>query len=295
MRSATGPGRVLAGRYRIERLLGEGAAGMVWLARDTRAKGHVWAVKELDFSHLPDHERDEAWRLFVREAAMLMQLRHECLPEVIERFQENGREYLVMERVEGPTLDSVLKAHPGPLPEHEVAGWGAQLCQVLTYLHELDPPIVYRDLKPANVMVGVRGPLKLVDFGIARSMNPARPGDTTAYGTPGYAPLEQYVGKATPQSDLYALGATLYQLLTGRAPEEFSFRFLPARQLNPELSPEMEGLLAHLLQKEPADRPATAREVQARLEPLTRPRPWMARALGRAAHWVAQRKKRPGT
>ena len=137
-------------------------------------------------------------------------------------------------------------------------------------------------------------PLKLVDFGIARSMNPARPGDTTAYGTPGYAPLEQYVGKATPRSDLYALGATLYQLVTARAPEEFSFRFLPARQLNPELSPEMEALLAHLLQKDQEHRPATAREVQARLEPLTRPRPWMARAMGRAAHWMAQRKRSRG-
>lgn len=287
----TGVGRMLAGRYRIERLLGEGAAGTVWLVRDTRDKGLVWALKEVDFNLLPFDERDEARKLFQREASMLMQLNHSCLPKVVGRFSEGGAEYLVMERVEGPTLASILKSSEGPLPEHQVAEWGVQICLALEYLHGLSPPVIYRDLKPANVMVGVRGPLKLVDFGIARPMNPEKPGDTTAYGTPGYAPPEQYMGKATPKSDVYALGATLYQLVTRYEPEEFSFSFAAARELNPELSRNFESLLARMLSKAETERPSAA-EVREELIPIaTRPRSWLARAAGRAEHWLRHRGK----
>lgn len=275
-------GQVLCGRYRIERLLGQGAAGTVWLVRDTRSKGLVWALKELDVSTLPLSEQNEAWRMFCREADMLMQLEHPFLPKVIERFQEQHRHYLLMERVEGPTLESILKSAAGPLLEHQVVDWGRQLCEVLHYLHTLEPAIVYRDLKPANVMVSVRGPVKLVDFGIARALNPTRPGDTTAYGTPGYAPMEQYMGQASPQSDLYALGVTLYELLTRQSPEQFSFRFPPASQHNPEISPAMELLLSELLQKEAVNRPVSAQVVGQRLDAITRtPRPWLPPAVRR--------------
>ncbi|MBI3925073.1 MAG: serine/threonine protein kinase [Armatimonadetes bacterium] len=288
------PGALLSGRYRVDRLLGEGAAGTVWLVRDTREKGLVWALKELDFSGLPSSERDEQRKLFFREASMLMQLRHECLPRVVDRFSEGGREYLVMERVEGPTLDSVLKSHEGPIPEHEAAAWGVEICRVLEYLHGLEPPVIYRDLKPANVMIGVRGPIKLVDFGIARSMNPTRPGDTTAYGTPGYAPPEQYMGRACPESDIYALGATLYQLVTRWSPQEFTFRFAPAREHNPELSAAIESLLGWMLQQKPEERPG-ARRVREALERIAaQPRPWWSRALGRARHWLGRRGGRKG-
>lgn len=217
---------------------------------------------------------------------MLMQLRHACLPRVMDRFSEGGREYLVMERVEGPTLDSILKSSGEPVPEEQAASWGTQICLVLEYLHGLNPPIIYRDLKPSNVMVGVRGPIKLIDFGIARSMNPTRPGDTTAYGTPGYAPPEQYMGRAEPRSDLYALGATLYQLVTRHEPEEFSFNWAPAREHNPELSPEMEALLAELLSKEIGKRPPSAAAVRERLVELSKPRSWLSKAVGRAEHWL---------
>ena len=274
-----GVGRILAGRYRVERLLGEGAAGTVWLARDTREKGRVWAVKELDYSGLTVSEQQEAFGLFLREAEMLKQLDHLCLPKVVDHFTEQGRQYLVMERVEGPTLESLIQGNPLPLDEREVLGWGIQLCGVLHYLHSLNPPVVYRDLKPANVMVSVRGPIKLIDFGIARALNPNRPGDTTAYGTPGYAPMEQYVGKASPRSDLYALGATLYRLLTMQEPERFSFSFRPAREWNPQLSPAVESLLAQLLEKEPENRPASATQVKERLEKiLSHPLPWWWKA-----------------
>ncbi|MEW6277392.1 MAG: serine/threonine-protein kinase [Candidatus Eremiobacterota bacterium] len=290
--SRTGPGTVLAGRYRVERLLGEGAAGSVWLVRDTRHKGLVWALKELDFSSVPATERDETRKLFDREATMLMQLSHPCLPRVVERFSVGDREYLVMERVEGPTLESIYRSAGGPIPEHDVAGWGAQICEVLEYLHGLEPPVVYRDLKPSNVMINMRGPIKLVDFGIARTMNPSRPGDTTAYGTPGFAPPEQYLGRATPQSDLYALGATLYQLLTRADLKPFAFDHPAARSLNPDVSPEMSALLARLMATEPTARPTAALEVRQQLLRLSHPRPWLFKAMGRLEHWL-KTKRRP--
>ena len=282
-------GRLLAGRYRTERLLGQGAAGRVWLARDTREKGSVWALKEVDFRTLPLDEVKEARKLFHREAGMLKQLEHACLPKVVDSFTEDGVEFLVMERVEGPTLDSIVKGGERPVEEARAAGWGVQLCLALEYLHGLDPPVIYRDLKPANVMVNLRGPLKLIDFGIARPMDPNRPGDTTAYGTPGYAPPEQYMGRTTPKSDVYALGATLYQTVTKHEPEEFSFSFSPARDLNPELSPALEALLQDMLQREPDGRPA-ASEVRKRLLPLAEQKPsWLRKKMHRAQHWLRRR------
>jgi len=282
---SSGPGGFLAGGYRLERLLGEGASGLVWLARDTRERGLVWAIKELDFRAVPTEERAEALAGFEREAGILMRLRHVSLPRVTDRFSQDGREYLVMERVEGPTLAEILRNRGGPLEEDLVAHWGVQICQVLAYLHGLDPPVVYRDLKPANVMVQVNGPVKLVDFGIARRMRPGRAGDTTAYGTPGYAPPEQYQGRAEPRSDLYALGATLFELLTGRDPQPFGFLFPAARELNPELSEEAEALLGRCLQLDPAARPASAAEVEQVLAALAaRPRSWLHRSLARMQH-----------
>lgn len=276
------PGILLAGRYRVERLLGEGASSRVWLARDTRERGHVWAVKELDFRAISPTDRSEALELFEREAGILLRLRHPSLPRVIHRFTQDGREFLVMERVEGPTLADVLRQRGKPLEESLVASWGVQICEVLGYLHGLRPPVVYRDLKPANVMVSVRGPLKLVDFGIARPMRPGRPGDTTAYGTPGYAPPEQYQGRAEMRSDLYALGATLFELLTARDPQPFAFAFPPAREFNPALSLEMEDLLSRCLQADPARRPESAAVMREELEARTRQtRHWLARLLVR--------------
>ncbi len=279
------PGSLLAGRYRFERLLGEGATGRVWLAADTRDRGRVWAVKEVDFRRVPVAERPEALALFEREASILMRLRHPSLPRVEDRLSQDGREFLVMERVEGPTLADILRQGGDFLDEALVASWGVQVCEVLSYLHGLVPPVVYRDLKPSNVMVQVNGPVKLVDFGIARRMRSGRPGDTTAYGTPGYAPPEQYRGLAEPRSDLYALGATIFELLSGRDPQPLGFVFPPLRDLNPEVSVEMEALLAACLEVEPAARPASAREVQERLEVLARRRRgWLHRVVDRLQH-----------
>lgn len=293
MREPTAEGKILAGRYLVKRKLGEGAAGVVWLVNDTRQQGLQWALKELDFATVPLDERDEARKLFVREAETLQNLSHPALPKVVDRFHADDCEYLVMQRVEGPTLEDLFRGGK-PRPEPEVARWGAQICEVLDYLHSQDPPVVYRDLKPANVMI-TKGDdsIRLVDFGIARAVNPTKAGDTTCYGTPGYAPPEQYMGKTVPQSDLYSLGATLYQLLTRHEPRPFAFEFAPTASRNPDISPRMCRLLDRLLSVEVADRPATAREVGEELtELIGYSRGWMSKAVSRLGHWVGR--SRPG-
>lgn len=294
--TGTRPGTLLAGQYQVDRLLGEGAAGFVWLVRDTRKRGLVWAVKELDFSGMPLGERREMLDHFEREATLLMLLEHEALPRVVDRFSEGGHEFLVMERVEGPTLEHVLQRRGRPLEESDVLDWALQLCEVLDYLHSRIPPVIYRDLKPANVMLSVQGRIRLVDFGIARTQRPGRPGDTVAYGTPGYAPPEQYLGRAEPRSDLYALGATLYRLLTAQPvgeaeradqgappPPARPFHFDPLRLHNPGASRETEALVAACLEEDPQDRPGSARLVRSRIEEARqapRRRSWW-RSLGR--------------
>lgn len=249
--------RVVAGRYRLERLLGEGASGRVYLARDTKERGLVWALKEVDYSALPIDEFASARSLFQREASLLKGLHHRCLPTVVDHFSYDDCDYLVMERVEGPTLEAMLQQRAEPLPERQVARIGLALAETLHYLHHCRPPILYRDLKPANVMVAMDGGVKLIDFGIARSVNPSRAGDTTAYGTPGYAPPEQYQGRTVAASDVYSLAMTLHRAVTLYEPPEFTFTHPTAASLNPALSPALDTLLVAMLNKQPEDRPTT--------------------------------------
>jgi len=249
---------VVAGRYRLERILGEGASGRVYLARDTKERGAVWAVKELDYSALPISEVAEARELFAREAELLKALNHTSLPRVIDHFRIEDRDYLVMERVEGPTLEKILDGRDSPLPEAKVWLIGLGLLETLDYLHHHQPPIIYRDLKPANVMVTMKGAVKLVDFGIARVVVPQKPGDTTAYGTPGFAPPEQYQGRTTPASDIYALGMTLLRAATLYEPPEFRFTHPPAVELNSGISNALAQVLDRMVSKEAELRPSTA-------------------------------------
>jgi serine/threonine protein kinase, bacterial len=250
--------RVVAGRYKLERILGEGASGRVYLARDTKERGACWAVKELDYSAVPISEVQEARDLFTREAELLKRLKHPSLPRVVDHFRIDDRDYLVMERVEGPTLESILVGREHPLPEDRVWRMGLGLLETLDYLHHRNPPIVYRDLKPANVMVTMGGAVKLIDFGIARIVVPQKAGDTTAYGTPGYAPPEQYQGRTSPASDVYALGMTLLRAATMYEPPEFRFTHPPAAELNPAISYALAETLDRMVSKEADLRPSTS-------------------------------------
>jgi len=252
-------GTVLQKRYRIDRLLGGGGMGMVYLARDQRLSDRACAIKEMVDHFIDPQQRIEANEYFAREADTLAQLKHPAIPAITDRFDDQNRHYLVMEYVEGRNLEEELAVRGGPLPEGLVIDIARQLCDVLGYLHGLTPPIVYRDMKPSNVMLTGNGRVVLVDFGIARLFKAQRKG--TMIGTLGFAPPEQYQGVADPRSDLYSLGATLHYVVTGRDPEKFPpFSFPPIRQLRPDISSNLAGAIDRALKYEMADRPATVQE-----------------------------------
>ena len=260
---ALAAGAVVHGRYRVERVLGQGGMGAVYLMRDANLAGRPCAMKELlDYSR-NEQERAAAVRRFLAEAETLAALSAPGIPQVYDRFIEHGRYYLVMEFVAGIDLGRLAAHFGGPLPEREVVRWALQACDVLAYLHQFDPPVVHRDLKPANLLVVKGGRVKLVDFGIART---ATGGRGTSLGTQGYAPPEQYRGELEPHSDLYALGASLHHLLSGRDPQQQApFDFPPLALLVPDVNPDLATLVGQLLAMQPAERPASAEAVAAAL------------------------------
>jgi len=218
-------------RYFIMSKVGAGGFGSVYKARDIQSGDRLVAIKEVSLLGLHPQAMIEATAAFQREVSVLAQLDHPHLPRVYEHFQTPGHWYLVMDFIAGETLEEYQsKAPTGRLLLSEVLEMGIQLCLVLHYLHSQQPPIVFRDLKPANIMRTPTGQLYLIDFGIARYFKPGQAKDTVALGSHGYAAPEQY-GKAqtTPRADIYSLGAVLHQLLTARDPSEAPFRFLPLR------------------------------------------------------------------
>ena len=252
-------GTVLQNRYAIEKLLGGGGMGMVYLARDQRLANRPCAIKEMVDHFIDQAQRIEANEYFAREADTLAQLKHQAIPAITDRFEIANRHYLVMEYVEGRNLEEELAARGEPLPEGLVIDIARQLSDVLAYLHGLKPPIIYRDMKPSNVMLNPNGRVVLVDFGIARLFKAARKG--TMIGTLGFAPPEQYQGNVDPRSDIYSLGATLHYVLTGRDPEKFPpFSFPPIRELRPGLSSNLAGAIDAALAYEMNARPATIQE-----------------------------------
>ena len=253
------PGTVLQGRYAIERLLGGGGMGMVYLARDQRLANRPCAIKEMVDHFIDQAQRIEANEYFAREADTLAQLKHQAIPAITDRFELANRHYLVMEYVEGRNLEEELAARGEPLPEGLVIDIARQLCDVLAYLHGLVPPIIYRDMKPSNVMLNSNGRVVLVDFGIARLFKAARKG--TMIGTLGFAPPEQYQGLVDPRSDIYSLGATLHYVLTGRDPEKFPpFSFPPVHELRPAVSSNLAGAIDAALAYEVNGRPGRVQE-----------------------------------
>ncbi|HEY0607759.1 MAG TPA: protein kinase [Herpetosiphonaceae bacterium] len=264
---------LLAGRYHMGRLLGSGGFGAVYLATDERLHRPV-AIKVCSTLRLPDHEAAEAARLFQSEALTLARLRHPGLTAIWDYFNQNNEWYLVMEYVPGETLRDLMRRVAGPLPQAEALNYARQLCSVLTYLHTQHPPVVFRDLKPGNVMVTPEGQLKLIDFGIARLFSPGKIADTAQFGTPGYAPPEQYGGQTEPRSDIFSLGVLLHQMLTGHNPASSPFALPPARSLNPTISPSLEALIARATAYEIDQRVATADEFCSALDAaIARPMP----------------------
>lgn len=252
------PSALLQERYRITQLVGQGGMGAVYLANDTRFSSKVCVVKEM-LDHFNDPEqRETAMQNFYREADLLANLKHNSIPEVFDRFTESNRHYIVMEYINGTDLEARINEQGNqPFDEKSVLGWAIQVCDVLSYLHHQKPPIIFRDMKPANLMLTNFGKIYLVDFGIARFFNPTARG--TMIGTQGYAPPEQYRGQVEPRTDIYALGATMHYMLTGRDPQnEAPFSFPPVRQLNPDVSEDVESLVMSCLDSEMEKRFASA-------------------------------------
>ena len=250
------PQTIVHGRFQVLDLIAQGGMGAVYRVADTRLRGKIWALKEMSEKGLSHEERETAIQQFQQEANMLAALRHLNLPQVIDVFEEWGKHYLVMEYVEGQTLEKLMLGTSRPFPESRVVAWAEQLCDVLAYLHAQNPPIVYRDLKPANVMEeNQTGVLKLIDFGIARFHKTGKTKDTVAIGTPGYAPPEQYgKGQSDARSDVYALGVLLHQLLTGYDPSQNPFHLPSACKLDPTISAHMEQAIVRATELEMTDR-----------------------------------------
>ncbi len=243
---------VLHKRYMILRTIGQGGMGAVYQAKDMR-RGTICAIKEMSLSQVPAEERVQAIQNFRGEAKILSALNHPNLPTFTGLFTEGQRYFLVMEYIEGQTLEHLLEQN-GPFSERRVLGWARQLCDVLEYLHSQNPPIIFRDIKPGNIMLTRDGHIKLIDFGIARFFRQAGARDTQMLGTPGFAPPEQY-GKAQTdeRSDIYSLAITLFQLLTNTLSEK-GFGLKDVRSINPNISPNVARALEKASSLSPEDR-----------------------------------------
>ncbi|HEX4713314.1 MAG TPA: WD40 repeat domain-containing serine/threonine-protein kinase, partial [Ktedonobacteraceae bacterium] len=259
-------------RYHLLHRLGTGGFGSVYQAEDTQLGGRLVAVKEMSTqSSLSGQENTEATEAFKKEALLLAELMHPNLPRIYDHFSEGGNWYLVMDYIEGETLEEYLgKMTGGSLPLPEALDIGLQLCDVLDYLHTRQPPIIFRDLKPLNIMHTSSGHLYLIDFGIARHFKPGQIKDTVAFGSPGYAAPEQY-GKTqtTPRSDIYSLGSTLHQMLTGIDPSLNPFRFAFLRLAEGKPTPKaLAALVGSMVEMDELKRPASMKVVKAELQSI---------------------------
>ena len=261
---------LLKQRYRVISSVGKGGFGAVYKAADLQFGNRLLAIKEMSQNSLSPQELVEATEAFKREALMLAGLTHPNLPRIYEQFTDMGRWYLVMDFIEGETLEEHLgKVKAGKLSVEKVLEIGVQLCNVLEYLHTRQPPIIFRDLKPANVMLTVHGHVYLIDFGIARHFKPGQARDTTALGSTGYAAPEQY-GKAqtTPRADIYALGATLHQSLSGKDPSDTPFQFASLQLLGHPILARLEKLIMQMVEMDAGKRPASITAIKQELQSI---------------------------
>lgn len=254
-------GDFFSGRYVIERVLGHGGMGKVYLARNINTDT-LWAIKEVCGA--------EASRVdLMAEPKLLKKLDHPALPILFDILEQDGKLYMISDYIDGVSLDKKLQAE-GKIAEEIVIDWAIQLCKVLDYLHTFEPnPIIYRDMKPSNIILSGSGLLKLIDFGIAREYKPESDTDTVYIGTRGYAAPEQYgTGQTSAASDIYSLGVTLHQLLTGKNPLKPPFEFKPIRHYDQLLSAEMEAIVSKCTSTNCQDRYQSAAQLLNALEAL---------------------------
>ncbi len=250
-------GTVLGGKYEILKKIGQGGMSIVYVAMDTRLNKQ-WAVKEIKQN--PKQDTRTLLKGLQMEANILKMVDHPVLPRIVDIINYNGTVFVVMDYIEGRPLSEVLKLE-GAQPQEKVIEWAKDLCSALDYLHSMNPPIIYRDMKPSNIMLKPDGKVKLIDFGTAKEFDVESLADTTALGTRGYAAPEQFgdargrgIHKTDARTDIYSLGATLYHVLTGKNPSEPPYVIKPIRDWDPSLSSGLEKIINKCTMPNPEDR-----------------------------------------
>lgn len=261
------PGHRLGKRYQVIKPLGKGGQSNVYLLKDLHLKGKQWVAKEMTVNYTDPRDQSLAKKHFEQEAHILATLEHPNLPQVIDYFSHKGKYYLVMEYLIGEDLGRMIDKRNRPFDEKKVARWAEQIATVLYFLHCQPKPIIFRDIKPSNIMI-CAGQVKLIDFGIARHFNPSKKGDTLRIGSPGYSPPEQYSGQTDPRSDVYSLGITMHHLLTNRDPAntQTPFKLPPIKAFNPDVSSRMIYIVEKATQIDPEKRYQTALEMKRDLQ-----------------------------
>lgn len=246
-------GQVIDEKYEILKLIGQGGMSRVYLAMDKRLNKQ-WAIKEIE-KRAKDKNNEIVIQSAIAEANLIKQLDHPAIVRIVDIIDNGDVIYIIEDYIEGETLSSVLETQ-GAQPQELVIEWAMQICEALEYLHTRKPPIIYRDMKPANVMIKPDGNIKVIDFGIAREYKDQSLADTVSLGTKGYAAPEQFGGKGQTdaRTDVYCLGVTLYHLLTGQNPCEPPYEIYPIRHWNPQLSAGLEAIIQKCTQLNPDDR-----------------------------------------
>jgi serine/threonine-protein kinase len=302
-------GTVLRNRYKILQPVGQGGMGSVYLAEDNRLEGRKCAVKAVRLDPNADQDTiNELQHQFSREASVLARLDHPNLPKVSDYFNENGHDYLVMDFVSGKDLKILMdeaRRTDRFLAEAEVLEWARQLCDALEYMHAQETPVLHRDIKPSNIKLTPSGFIKLVDFGLVKLLSKDYSQTITVLqgrGTAAYTPLEQYGEDDTHtdvRSDIYALGATLYHLLTNQTPAEAKQRFLKPqslqrpKELNPGISDAVERAILAAIEMHPDDRPASVPELRNLLLAGANAKTTTKRlmAASQASYWLGQKRR----
>lgn len=263
----TGPlsaGTILVNRYEIISLIKTGGMGSVYRARDHRML-EICAIKELIGDTEKPEQKEYCIKRFNEEGKILSKLSHPSLPSVTDLFIERGRYYLVMDFIEGEDLASYLKNNK-LLSQKDTIKYTMEIIDVLNYLHSQSPPVIYRDIKPGNIMIRLRDQrAMLIDFGIARTIQ-ADDDKRTKIGTPQYSPMEQFKGNVEPRSDIYSIGATMHHLLTGIRPTPMAFQFDPVTKINPDLDKMLEAIIIKATQGDVKDRYNNAKEMMEQLK-----------------------------
>lgn len=262
-------GTVLGGKYEILKKIGQGGMSTVYLAMDTHLNKQ-WAIKEIKKGK--KQNKKTFLKSLQMEANILKMVDHPVLPRIVDIIDSYGTIYVVMDYIEGKTLGEILKEQ-GAQPQDKVIEWAKQLCNALDYLHSLNPPIIYRDMKPSNIMLRPDGMVKLIDFGTAKEFDERSIADTTALGTRGYAAPEQFgdsegrgIHKTDARTDIYSLGATLYHIVTGKNPSEPPYVMKPIREWDANLSGGLEKIILKCTMPDPKDRYQNCAELQYDLE-----------------------------